>query len=50
MFRIWLRAAIWLSTNSSRVCTFAFGNSVPSDASSACVFCSDSPPFIRMNV
>ena len=48
MFRIELSAEIWLSTNSSRVCAFAFGKSA-SAAASAAVFASVTSPSIWTN-
>jgi len=48
MFRTELSPEIWLSTNSVRVCTLAFGNSF-SAWSSAARFASVSPPFMITN-
>ena len=48
MLRIDLRPEIWLSTNSCRVATFAFGNGF-SAASSAAAFASVSPPSMSTN-
>ena len=46
---MFLSGAIWLSTNSSRVCDLALGKSF-SDFSSAAEFCGVSPPCIFRNV